>query len=83
MLLSSFIMSLISLREIAVPASNIVCKKSIYKINLSLFVGFIMLDVSFFVLAQWYLFRYDGKQVSVPKTLLASCKSQVLMYTQS
>ena len=48
MLLSSFIMSIISLREIAVPASNIVSKKSIYKINVSLFVGFIMLDVSFF-----------------------------------
>ena len=43
--------SLISLREIVVPASNIVCKKSIYKINVSLFIGFIMLDVPFFVLA--------------------------------
>ena len=63
MLLSSFIKSLISLREIAVPASNIVCKKSIYKINVSLIVGFIMLDVLFFVLAQWYLFIYGGKQV--------------------
>ena len=51
MLLPSFIMSLISLREIAVPASNIVCKKSVYNINVSPFVGFIMLDVSFFVLA--------------------------------
>ena len=51
MLLSSFFMSLISLREIAVPASNIVCKKSIHEINVSLFVDFIMLDVSFFVLA--------------------------------
>ena len=30
MVLSSFIMSLISLREIAVPVSNTVCKKSIY-----------------------------------------------------
>ena len=48
MLLSSFIMPLISLREIAVPASNIVCKKSVYKIHVSLFVGFIMLDVLFF-----------------------------------
>ena len=52
MLLSSFIMSLILLREIAVPTSNIVRKKSIYKTNVSLFVGFIMLDVSFFVLTQ-------------------------------
>ena len=51
MLLPSFIMSLISLREIAVPASNIVCKKSVYNINVSPFVGFIMLDVSIFVLA--------------------------------
>ena len=59
----SFIMSLISLREIAVPASNIVRKKSLCKINVSLFVGFIMLDVSFFALARWYLFIYDGKQV--------------------
>ena len=42
MLLSSFIKSLMSLREIAVPASNIVCEKSIYKINVSLFVGFII-----------------------------------------
>ena len=47
MLLSSFMMSLILLREMVVPASNIVFKKSIYKINASLFVGFIMLDVSF------------------------------------
>ena len=49
-LLSSFIKSLMMLRELAVPASNIVSKKSICKINLSLFVGFIILDVSFFVL---------------------------------
>ena len=47
MLLSSFIMSLILLGKIAVAASNIVCKKSIYKTNVSKFVGFIMLDVSF------------------------------------
>ena len=42
MLLPSFIVSLISLREIAVPALNIACKNSIFKTNVSLFVGFVM-----------------------------------------
>ena len=63
MLLPSFIMSLISLREIAVPASNIAGKKSIYKIIASLCFGFVMLDVLFFVLARCYLFIYDGKHI--------------------
>ena len=63
MLLSLFIMYLILLREIVVPASNVVCKKSIYKTNVSFFVGFMFSNFFFVALAQWYLFVYDGKQV--------------------